>query len=719
MNAKFFIRTVTLVFVALSLPSTAAGYSAEQTDWSGGWGVSGPVSEWGDTFDISYDINFYYASGKLVLAYDLLTEGERKNISTLDIASIVQSGDVDCDGDIDVIAAVYHSSLGKVVWYENLGNGAFVSTPNLIDNVQYPSYYSVDVDLDDDVDIILCSDYVSPNVFWYENDGTGHFTEHGIGSGYYNVDAPGCGDFDDDGDMDIVASARNGDIGGVRWYENDGSENFTEHVITSAPYFGQNEPFIPTGDIDGDDDVDFCLVRTNDHYVDWWENDLDGTGMFILHEIADGYTSPVHPWLADLDRDGDLDMVTSSSGLGTVDWWENEGGGNFGSSPHVIAPDYPNAQHFAVLDVDYDGDEDLITASAGDNALDWWQNVDEGDDFIQGRFQSDYAGACGCWADDVTGLGIPIALATAQVGDSVDWFQIIAGYRTSGELTSSILDIGDVSDYNQYWGEIEWTEDAPFNTDVTFCVRSSDDSADMREWSPAITESGAELSEYLEPNTRYFQYKVNLDTEGSDTPTLYDVTVHWYEAADTGVGEYDFDASPGVKGVVLTWDCDDGSVCGFNLYRSAESGGTRSTLRKAVNDETITGSPPYEFLDGNVSGGVTYSYWLEVLDAGGSVETVGPVMCEWNGSLPTAYALYPARPNPARGSAMIAFDLPEPSEVSLMVYDITGREVATLVNAKLAAGTHECTVSGLARGVYVYRFEAADYTAAKKMVVVE
>lgn len=720
MNAKRFLRTVTLVFITLSLPLTAAGYSAEQTDWSGGWGVSGPVTEWGDTFEMSYDINFYYASGKLVLAYDLLTEGERKNISSLDIASIVQSGDVDCDGDIDVIAAVYHGTLGKVVWYENLGSGAFASTPNPIDDdVPYPSYYSVDVDLDDDVDIILCSDYVYPHVFWYENDGAGNFTEHGIGNGYHNVDAPGCADFDDDGDMDIVASARNGTIGGVRWYENDGSENFTEHEITSAPYFGQNEPFIPTGDIDGDDDVDFCLVRTNDHYVDWWENDLDGTGTFVLHEIASGYTSPVHPWLADLDRDGDLDIVTSSEGLGTVDWWENDGAGNFGSSPHVIAPDYPNAQHFAVLDVDYDGDEDVLTASAGDNALDWWQNTDEGDDFIQGRFQSDYAGACGLWAADITGLGIPIALATASVGDSVDWFQIIAGYRTSGELTSSILDIGDVSDYNQYWGEIEWTEDTPFNTDVSFCVRSSDDSADMREWSSAITESGTNLRDYLDDNTRYFQYKANLTTEGSDTPTLYDVTVHWHEASDTGIGEYDFDASPAEKGVVLTWDCDDESVCGFNLYRSTESGETERSRREMINDEFVTGSPPYEYLDDSVSEGVTYSYWLEVLDVGGLTETVGPVTCEWNGSLPATYALYQSRPNPARGDATIAFDLPKSSEVSLTVYDVSGRKVATLVNGKLVAGTHERTVSELARGVYVYRLETEGYTAARKMVIIE
>jgi len=706
----------TLVFAAL-VPVLAFGLSAEQTNWSGGWGVTGPVTDWGNTFDISYDINFYYHSGMLVLAYHLSTEGQRRNISTLDAAIIAQSGDVDGDGDIDVIAASTGEGVGKVVWYENFSNGDFEDgIPNLIKELPYPSIYSTDVDLDDDVDIILCNDFVDPNVFWYENDGVGNFTEHGIGGGYYSVDAPGCADFDGDGDMDIVASARNG-AGGVRWYENDGSENFTEHAITAPPYYGQNEPFLPTGDIDGDGDIDFCLVRTNHHYVDWWENDLDGTGTFILHEIAGGYTSPVHPWLADIDRDRDLDMVTSSAGLGTVDWWENDGAGNFGATPHVIAPTYPNAAHFTVLDVDYDGDYDVVTASAGDNALDWWQNMDDGATFTQARFQSDYAGAHGCWVDDIKGQGLPIAIATASVADSVDYFNIIAGYRNSGELTSSILDTETRTDSEQFWGAIRWTDETPANTYVSFNVRSSNDWENMGEWSAAITESGTNMRNYLDDNTRYFQYKANLSTGGDDTPTLYDVTVNWH--ITTGVSDYDFAASSAEEGVVLTWDCDDESISGFNLYRSTESGEAEKARRETVNDEFVTGSPPYEYVDDNVSKGITYNYWLEIIDAGGSSETVGPVSCEWNGSLPSAYALYQSKPNPARGSATITFDLPEPAPVTLAVYDISGRKVATLADGVLPAGTHERTASEFASGVYVYRLEAGSYTAARKMVIVE
>jgi hypothetical protein len=55
--------------------------------------------------------------------------------------------------------------------------------------------------------------------------------------------------------------------------------------------------------------------------------------------------------------------------------------------------------------------------------------------------------------------------------------------------------------------------------------------------------------------------------------------------------------------------------------------------------------------------------------------------------------------------------------VTLTIYDLSGREIKTLVNETLPAGAYEQPVSGLAPGVYVYRLSAGSFTAAKKMVV--
>jgi hypothetical protein len=180
-----------------------------------------------------------------------------------------------------------------------------------------------------------------------------------------------------------------------------------------------------------------------------------------------------------------------------------------------------------------------------------------------------------------------------------------------------------------------------------------------------------------------------------------------------------FSAASAATGVEVSWECAD-PVSGFNLYRSTGSDpGKTITPRGKLNGELITGESPYTYLDSAVEKGATYNYWIEAIDVGGASETFGPVECTWNGTLPTTYALYQSRPNPATESAIIAFDLPEDAKVTLTVYDISGRKVTTLVNETLTVGTHERVIAGLAPGIYVYRLDAGSFNAARKMVVVE
>jgi hypothetical protein len=178
-----------------------------------------------------------------------------------------------------------------------------------------------------------------------------------------------------------------------------------------------------------------------------------------------------------------------------------------------------------------------------------------------------------------------------------------------------------------------------------------------------------------------------------------------------------FSAESARSGIEVTWECADPGV-GFNLYRSEEATGVRTKLRETLNAELITGESPYSYLDAAVESGVTYSYWLEAIDVGGSTDTFGPVTCTAGTFVPSSYALYQSRPNPARGTAVIAFDLPEDADVTLTVYDLSGRKITTLVNEKLPAGAYESPVSGLAPGVYVYQLAAGEFNAVRTMVVI-
>ncbi len=87
---------------------------------------------------------------------------------------------------------------------------------------------------------------------------------------------------------------------------------------------------------------------------------------------------------------------------------------------------------------------------------------------------------------------------------------------------------------------------------------------------------------------------------------------------------------------------------------------------------------------------------------------------------PRSFALMQNYPNPFNPTTAISYELSANSQVSLKVYDILGREVATLVNGKENAGSHSVTFDGsrLASGVYFYRLEAGAFSDTKKLMLV-
>jgi hypothetical protein len=96
-----------------------------------------------------------------------------------------------------------------------------------------------------------------------------------------------------------------------------------------------------------------------------------------------------------------------------------------------------------------------------------------------------------------------------------------------------------------------------------------------------------------------------------------------------------------------------------------------------------------------------------------------------SGELPQTYSLHQNYPNPFNPATTIRYDLPKSELVTLKVYDILGREVATLVNDKQVAGEKSLVWDGrddtgkaVSSGIYIYRLRAGAYVKSRKMVLI-
>jgi hypothetical protein len=91
------------------------------------------------------------------------------------------------------------------------------------------------------------------------------------------------------------------------------------------------------------------------------------------------------------------------------------------------------------------------------------------------------------------------------------------------------------------------------------------------------------------------------------------------------------------------------------------------------------------------------------------------------GQTPQSYALQQNYPNPFNPTTVINYDLPVSGTISLKVFDLLGREVATLVDGRMEAGAHQVSfdASRLPSGIYFYSIRAENFTATKKLVLLK
>ncbi|WP_432413039.1 T9SS type A sorting domain-containing protein [Rasiella sp. SM2506] len=314
--------------------------------------------------------------------------------------------DFDGDDDDDILLA--HGNF--LFWFQNedgLGNFSapieIASFPTRLEDVSMG-----DVDGDGDMDIVCAKSFSEDKIFWLENiDGLGTFSsENIISTNFLDPNNLLLSDIDGDGDLDVISSALSSS-GSIAWFENlDGQGNYSSKIIIEQVDLGYAGK-ISDYDMDGDGDLDLVTSSNIDSNVAWYEN-LDGEGTFGPANIVNNVPVSTNQSAAvDIDTDGDLDIVATDGG--DLIMFENlDGLGNFGSKKLIIEDGSIN--YFDIYDVDGDGLSDFVTG--GGNFLSWQENLGPLKNIIYGKLLID-ANSDGC---DINDLVFPDAMVVTSNG---------------------------------------------------------------------------------------------------------------------------------------------------------------------------------------------------------------------------------------------------------------------------------------------------------------
>ena len=216
--------------------------------------------------------------------------------------------------------------------------------------------------------------------------------------------------------------------------------SFASHDIDccSAP----EADSVALADIDGDGDTDIVASSRLLNQIAWYEN-IDGEGSFGRQRLIDSHLSigPTIVRARDIDNDGDLDVVFGSFLTNRLSWYENvDGNGGF-AKERLISNISRTTKSVSISDLDGDGDVDIITSSNLDANIIWYENEDARGAFGEPRLlTTDGRPAESILTTDVDSDGDNDIVASALFDSLILWYENTNGLAEFSEarvLTST------------------------------------------------------------------------------------------------------------------------------------------------------------------------------------------------------------------------------------------------------------------------------------------
>ncbi|MCB2210473.1 T9SS type A sorting domain-containing protein [bacterium] len=545
----------------------------------------------------------------------------------------------------------------------------------VVDDFDMP-WYSTPADLDQDGDMdILCCGNLEDEIAWWENDGTQQFIRQSISGFFDGARSLEVFDCDSDGDLDVVGAALEADE--IRLFVNDGNENFTSILLISNYNEAQT---VHATDLDLDGDVDIVGVSRQVGQAYWWEYD---DGEYFQHPLITQYYDCNNIESADLDQDGDMDLLASIKGPyygRRLTWWENDSAQNF--TVHLLNPELTNASRICPVDLDQDGDQDIVGSANLDETLAWWENNGFAE-FSYHMITNTYDHANSIFPFDMDLDGDWDLLATAIDDDDLSWWQN-DGFQHFTKNT-----ISDSYEGSTYALAADMDTDG--DLDIVSCAYPTDN---ITWWEQTETFLTIELEPFGMPivipgQGGHFDFQVRI-VNTSNEP-------HWFAAWTEAILPNGNLYSP----VQLN------NFVGIGPYS-----GLVAVVRQGVPGFAPTGQYQYIARIGDYPaltmslGSFTFSK--------GTGGTTAPAVLAWSDdglddltacsteSMPDEYVVVSVYPNPFNAMMTVAVKLPIAAELTVTVFNVAGQQVAVLTEGNHAVGTHMLVFDGssLASGIY-------------------
>jgi DNA-binding protein Fis len=452
-------------------------------------------------------------------------------------------------------------------------------------------------------------------------------------------------DLDGDGDPDVVSASLYD--GKIAWYKNLTANTFQSRTVDGHRFGRQRR--LNTGkllaqdvfaaDLDGDGDGDILSATSKNNTISWYEN-LGSDKYGPEQVITTAANNPESIFATDLDGDGDADLLSASSYDDKIAWYENMGDGSFGPQ-QVLTYNADGAECVYATDLDGDGDADVLSASRW-GGIDWFKNKGGGN-FSSKRFIYNTNGATSIFATDLDGDGDADVIASEGIGDVIGWYENQDGLGTfsNRKIITTAVD----------------SPNAVYATDL-----DGDGDADLLSasvWDDKIAwyenrldtptkDFGPQKVITDKANNATDVYAADIDGDGVTdvlSASAYDKKISWYRnlmgAPTCNVVFCDTDMNNVGDVALSTCNCSGGSINLRLVTPFAKQFtyplvglGTSAVSPTGVSELCLAGSTigRYSLDAGAISAAGTFS--IDLLNAnsapGGGVPTIGGALCSGN-----------------------------------------------------------------------------------------